>query len=147
MKIIILLTSFLCVNILFANSSVYVSLAADKCKKIFEDDHFREDKCKGPKGHAVHVLDGGGMQIQFDIKYKDKSLSVWSVAEPKVVEYRLNAQQEVIGLIMRIFTFKDYTLEDTSKKTSLLYVYSFEKGIKLLGKVKGNKQARALIDK
>ena len=133
-------------SMLLANSSSYTSLDPKKCDLVYQNNHSNEYACHGPEGYSLHVLDGGGMQLQFDIKRFNESLSVWSADEPKVVEYRYDKDKKVIGLIIRIYHYLNAENFDTEHTGSQLYVYSFKQGIKLLGKTSNNKKARDLLD-
>ena len=130
----------------FANDSIYLSLTSSKCKLVNAGTRSTTHICSGPKGHTFEILDNGGIQIAFNIKYQNNIMRVYTNKEPKVIEYRIDDEGNVIGVIIRIYTFnhaENFTPENTSSK---LYVYSFSDGIKLIGKVLQNEKARALLD-
>ena len=130
----------------YANDSIYLSLTSSKCKLVSEDTRSTKHTCYGPNGHTFDIFDDGGFQVNFSIIYKKDIMNVSTNREPKVIEYRVDDEGNVIGVIIRIYTFnhaENFTPENTSSK---LYVYSFSDGIKLIGKVLQNEKARALLD-
>jgi hypothetical protein len=131
-------------RIALANDSFYTQTKNEKV--IYQDENSVQVLVESPTDYNVTISDCGGFIMQLSIG--DYALQTGQI--PKVIEWRIDNKKKIIGVIVR--TYEPVWNEEKGdfeqgKYTSILNVLSFENEIVLLGKVSGNIEARALIDK
>lgn len=146
MKKITYLVYLLFIINIFANDSFYTSAKITDCTVLEEDERSAEYICPSPKGYLFKVLDTGGPMIQFSVEKAQQSYDLFSSKEAKVVEWRLDNEKNVIGLIIRISEYVETVNLSNSKSTSKLYVISLVDEPILLKTTKSNSEARKIVD-
>ena len=136
---------YLLTNMLFANESIYTSTSKTKVLPS-NPDGYSIVLLKSPANYTVRVGSCGGFMMQLDIN----GYTLQTKQIPKVIEWRIDDNKKIIGVIVRTYMpILDPKTDDFKKNqyTSSLNVLVFKDKPILLGTRKNNTLARELIDK